>query len=230
MQTEWWGKESLRYVKTYLDQDIGNAYHGYFSESIEQPPKSILDVGCGNGTFLSGLCNLFTSHGTGVEPSPEAVEILKSKFKNKANLNFLAAKAHNLPLESNSFDLVVCWSVLHWIGRQWYLQSLGEMIRVTKLHLAVMDFYTTIPYRVVYKYDNRAFTFKTDFDNLILSTGIMEKVAEFYWTSDNGKKVSIEKGDFSPFEHNPNNYHGRKMVLYRKNLDLLPIYTQEDFA
>ena len=104
-------------------------------------PQRILDVGCGPGHVLLSILDSFPgSTGVGVEPSPESAARLEERHGSDPRLEFVNASAHDLPFPTDSFDLVVCWSVLHWVGRNEYLQALGELVRVCGGHLVVMDF------------------------------------------------------------------------------------------
>lgn len=40
-------------------------------------PGTVLDVGCGNGDVLAGLCAALDARGTGLDPSPEAVALAR---------------------------------------------------------------------------------------------------------------------------------------------------------
>ena len=76
------------------------------SKNIKRGDK-VLDVGCGSGrhTFflLEKGCNV-----TGVDISPKMLEVLKWKAeKRKYSLPLFLADCNNLPLEIESFDVVV---------------------------------------------------------------------------------------------------------------------------
>jgi ubiquinone/menaquinone biosynthesis C-methylase UbiE len=195
------------------------------------PPKNILDVGCGNALSLLSLCEGFSAKGVGVEPSEEAVNLLKNKYSNNPSLSFQVARAHSLPFETDSFDLVTIWSVLHWTGRNEFLQSLGELIRTTGKYLAVMDFVASKDYRVPYHHDKRFYTYKTDFEGLILMSGVMKKIVEKrWWLPPSSNDVNfINESDLIPFLGNKLNYHSRKLVIFEKDYELLPVYTESDF-
>ena len=81
----------------------------------------LLDVGCGTG--LSG--SVFSKFGceiVGVEPSKELAKLAKFKVFN--------AKAEALPLQSGTFDYVVCVTALHNFENP--EKGLKEMKRVAK--------------------------------------------------------------------------------------------------
>ncbi len=229
-QTNEFGKESFRYVSSYLDAPP-NRHFLLDEEAFTKPIKNILDVGCGNGSSLLSLCEGFSALGVGVEPSKEAIILLKEKYSKNPSLSFELASVHSLPFNTDTFDLVTIWSVLHWVGRNEYLQSLGELIRVTSDYLVVMDFVASEDYRVPYHHDPKFFTYKTDFEDLILKSGIMKKIVErrFWVPSGSNQLELINESDLKPFLGNNLSYHARKLVIFKKDYNLLPIYQELDF-
>ena len=196
------------------------------------PPTSILDVGCGPGTFVTSLVAAFNpSSAVGVEPSAQAAELLNQTYGADVRLSFRQGSAHALPFETDSFDLVVCWSVLHWVGRNEYLQALGELVRVTKRYLLVMDFVAGENYRVPYSHEDGLLTYKQDFVPAVLSSGIMTVTEEHRWWDANrpGEVHAITDEDLVPFEGNPLSYHARRGVLFTKDYSALPVHTASDF-
>jgi ubiquinone/menaquinone biosynthesis C-methylase UbiE len=230
-QTTEFEEESFRYVSSYLDAPPHRHFLLDEEELKKAPIKNILDVGCGNGLSLLSLCDGFSAKGVGVEPSKEAITLLKNKYSQKPSLSFESASVHSLPFESDTFDLVTIWSVLHWVGRNEYLQALGELIRVTSDYLVVMDFVASEDYRVPYHHNSKFFTYKTDFEDLVLKSRIMKKVAEKrYWATPGADSVEfIKESQLTPFLGNHLSYHARKLVIFKKDYDLLPIFQESDF-
>jgi SAM-dependent methyltransferase len=230
-QTNNFEKESLRYVSSYLN--YAPKRHLLLDEDILKKAaiKNILDVGCGNGLSLLSLCEGFSANGVGVEPSNAAINLLKDKYLKNPALSFETASVHSLPFENDAFDLVTIWSVLHWVGRNEYLQSLGELIRVTSNYLVVMDFVASEDYRVPYHHDPKFFTYKMDFEDLLLKSGIMQKVIEKrFWAPPGVEQLEfISESQLRPFLGNQLNYHARKLVIFKKDYNLLPLHQESDF-
>lgn len=67
--------------------------------NLAKSSKSILDLGCGEGTRLSEI----TSKGTGIDISKTAIANAK---KNYTKLNFFVGDLEDLPFKNDSFDLV----------------------------------------------------------------------------------------------------------------------------
>jgi SAM-dependent methyltransferase len=227
-------KESARFVSTHIDD-----YPGAPAWLLQSPALShlqggaILDVGCGPATFLTSMVEAFgCASGYGVEPSAQAVELLTKTYAADSRLSFTPGFAHSLPFETGSMDLVVCWSVLHWVGRDEYLQALGELLRVTRKYLVVMDFVAAEDYRVSYHHDARFYTYKMDFDRVLSSSGVLDKVEEHRWWEPEaaGDRRDLTEADLLPFLGNPHSFHARKACIYRKNYSLLPLHIAVDFG
>ena len=195
--------------------------------------NSVLDVGCGTAVNLAHVADLFaTQQAVGVEPNQRTVEALRTRYSDDRRLSFHTASAHRLPFDTDSFDLVICWSVLHWVGRDNYLQALGELIRVTRSWLLVMDFVGAEPFRVPYHHHNGVYTYKMDFTKPLLSSGILELVDERRWWEPEagGPRVPIAEADLNPFLSRSLNYHSRKVATFRKGSNLLKTLLESSFS
>jgi SAM-dependent methyltransferase len=200
--------------------------------AVSTPVTSILDAGCGTGINLRHLVDVTgASRGVGVEPSEQSVEQLRIDHAKDSRLSFETASIHSLPFASNSFDLVVCWSVLHWVGREEYLQALGELARVTSQWLVVMDFVAAEDYRVPYHHHDGLFTYKMDFEAPLAASGLVETVAAVQWWEPQatGDRVVLGPYDLRPFRERHVNYHSRKVCTFRKNLNVLQLLVEDDF-
>ena len=212
-QTNNWLNQSFRYVKkasksiSYKNKLYEKHFYFFYNKKI----NTMLDVGCGNGDFLKNFLSKKKIKKFGVEPSQKAINICKKRHK---KINFRKAFCHNLPFPDNTFDLVNIWSVLHWIDRNYYLQSLGELIRVTNKYLMVMDFFPRIEHKTKYKHKKGFFTFKSDFDKIFVSSGYLEKKFELnYFINEKDRKLTVLK-------NTKDNIHQRKMVIYEKKITL----------
>ena len=116
------------------------------SSSSAPAPVTVVDVGCGTGTFLRRLADrllLLDSEGggsitanlVGVEPSREMLEEARKKFDRDIVDDDTAVKAtfenfpaERLPLADGIADVVVSTSAFHFFGNR--IRSLSEMERV----------------------------------------------------------------------------------------------------
>lgn len=93
------------------------------------PPdvREVLDVGCGNGTFLKALPE--TCVKIGLDFSKEALKHVPYPT--------VLANAESLPFESSSFDLVTCLEVLEHLPKHIFEATLSELARVSRRYVIV---------------------------------------------------------------------------------------------
>ena len=105
----------------------------YFSKIFpyqDYKNKNVLEIGCGMGTMLM----LWAKHGahvTGVDLNETSVEQTKNRFL-LYNLDGVIQQedANNLSFDSNTFDFVYSWGVLHHSPN--FKHSISEFFRVLK--------------------------------------------------------------------------------------------------
>lgn len=119
----------------FHQSEIAHPYQIWFKKRIlqsfglEPRNKSILEVGCGVGSFCCLLKNK-TNQIYGVDFSPKMVSAAK---KNCPSVCFSQASADKLPFADKSFDTVVAIMLFHHLQSQGLLkQSLREIKRVLK--------------------------------------------------------------------------------------------------
>lgn len=79
-------------------------------KQIDNSPKSILDVGCASGWFLSRIHKKYPkAKCTGVDIYKEAIFYGRRKYP---KISFKVSDAHKLPFKAQTFDLIVCTEVL----------------------------------------------------------------------------------------------------------------------
>ena len=223
-QTYNWGSESDRYtLKAIKSKNHPNDNQNkYIYDQLKKFFKnkkisSILDVGCGGGKFLNSL-NLKTRlKKCGIETSSKSINVLKKKHK---KCTFIKSHMHNIPLKDNSFDFVYAISVLHWVDRNNYLQSLGELLRVSKKFLMIVDFSPKEDYYLDYKHKKNFFTFKQNFHKILSNSGILKKKIERNWYIDGQNNLNTFKKINNISKINPLNHHLRKLIIYEKKITL----------
>lgn len=90
-------------------------------------PKTMLDVGCGEGRF----CRMLSKHGiavTGIDPT---LALIAEARRRDPSGNYLEADAEKLPFDDGAFDLVV--SCLSLVDIPDAAAAISEMTRVLKL-------------------------------------------------------------------------------------------------
>lgn len=87
-------------------------------------PQTILDVGCGNGSFTQAVsaalpCSNIT-----------AIDISTPKLYSFSNITFIKGSVERLPFDSESFDLVISvLSLHHWKEKN---KGINEIYRILK--------------------------------------------------------------------------------------------------
>ena len=209
-QTISWKEQSFRYAKI-VGPNRYPLFEKYFSFFSNKRIRNMLDVGCGNGNFLNNFLKNKKIKKVGVETAQQTINFCKRRHK---NINFKKAFCHNLPFPDNKFDLVNAWSVIHWIDRNYYLQSLGELIRVTNKFLMVMDFFPKVEHKAKYKHRSGFFTFKSDFDKILNNSGYLKKKFELkYFIDEKTNKLIVQN-------NTRDNIRQRRMVIYEKKITL----------
>ncbi|OGH14293.1 MAG: hypothetical protein A2687_01555 [Candidatus Levybacteria bacterium RIFCSPHIGHO2_01_FULL_38_26] len=77
---------------------------------IKDSQKTILDVGCAGGWFISEISNKFPKTKChGIDIYDKGIKYAKKIYP---KIEFKTADAHKIPYRENSFDLVICTEVL----------------------------------------------------------------------------------------------------------------------
>lgn len=95
--------------------------------------STILDVGCGAGHSAAHIAKTYGCKVVGVDISPEAVEKAHDFYHREPffeRLSFVVGDVAHLSFESNSFDVVLCESVLLFVEDK--QAAIKEMARVVK--------------------------------------------------------------------------------------------------
>jgi len=102
--------------------------------------SNVLDVGCNTGYSSFEITHLIGCHVTGIDISPEMIEVAKlfaSKDTHSEKLEFLVADGMRLPFESESFDLTMSGGSTAFIEDK--VRALQEYARVTRTWGFVAD-------------------------------------------------------------------------------------------
>lgn len=171
---------------------------------------SVLDIGCCPGSNLYQLVSLLKAkRGVGTDPSQYIVNRMVEAFP---ELEFQVNDSRQLPFTTGEFDLVVPRSVLHWIDRNYLLQTIGEAIRVSKKFLLISDFAPTFPYAVIYHHQPACRTFKIGYQPLLEASGFVRCVV-------------------SSFDDRDDEWLSVQTCIYEKLSleEAFPVRSQEDF-
>lgn len=125
-------------IQEFWDQDryLNSSFDRLrFEKAIDLIPDgidTILDLGCGNGSFLRLLADKKIT-GIGLERSKAAVSQLKARVLNIAVLGDLA----KIPFRSGSVPLVSCLEVLEHLPVETFAASVNEISRVAEHYILI---------------------------------------------------------------------------------------------
>ena len=179
--------------KLFLEYE-GNNWFKRNRESLEKVPEKdialllmnlfnvkhskVLEVGASTGYRLAEIYKLFNADVYAVEPSKEAIEEGKKLFP---FINFQRATALTMDYKKHFFDLVIVYSVFHWIGRENLLASISRIDNVLCWggNIIIGDFQLNYPLKRNYHHikEENVFTYKLDYRKIFLSTGFYKEVA-----------------------------------------------------
>jgi ubiquinone/menaquinone biosynthesis C-methylase UbiE len=114
-ETHWWYRALRRLIFQTLDAELPDWRN-----------KKILDAGCGTGGILQRLGN--PDSNVGLDLAPEAIAFCRERGLNNIQQGDICA----LPFRDDSFDAVICSSVLYhqWVGD--VTAAIREMRRVLR--------------------------------------------------------------------------------------------------
>jgi SAM-dependent methyltransferase len=147
------------------DRMAANAERDPLLRELQQAlvsPTTVLEVGCSNGWRLEALRQVCGSAGFGVDPSAKAISDGRAAFP---HLTLQTGTADSLPFENGRFDLVILGFCLYLCDRADLFRIAAEVDRVLadQGHLAILDFFSEIPYRNPYQHREGISAFKMDY-------------------------------------------------------------------
>lgn len=120
---------SREYAKTFSDMTVRKDEWDWLTRHLQKMPHdSVLDIGCGPGSFLRQIAGQITL-GVGVDASQGMIEVAQTQSQSYENLSFQKIDGPFLPFADDSFDVVL--SVLSFRYLDWD-PILTEILRVLK--------------------------------------------------------------------------------------------------
>lgn len=108
------------------------------NEKIPLSGKSVLDMGCGTGSWLKALSFYPVEKAMGLDMSSE---MLKHAKEQNPDLDCLHQEGSLTEFEDNSFDFVTATFVLHGMKADKRAVLLSEMKRIAREKVIIHDFY-----------------------------------------------------------------------------------------
>lgn len=107
--------------------------------------KTVLDVGCGFGSFVLYALENGAVQATGVEITENDIKTAKENIHSE-KINFLVGSAIQIPVSDSSFDTVVSFDVIEHIPKHTESQMFSEIMRVLK---PGGSFYLSTPFQSI---------------------------------------------------------------------------------
>jgi ubiquinone/menaquinone biosynthesis C-methylase UbiE len=104
-------KISSHYSDTYAAKYTGPMHDALIKELERRNFATLLDVGCGTGTFLSMILNKFNARVFGIDISPGMIKKSRELLSDRADLK--VGDSEHLPWSDESFDIVTCIASFH---------------------------------------------------------------------------------------------------------------------
>lgn len=108
-------------------------YHYLKSRPDEAAPVQLLDVACGTGSFLQELKENYPDlRATGLDLSPFYLKRARENLKAFTHMDFVEAKAEEMPFKDASFDVITNIYLFHELPSRVRQEVVQEMYRVLK--------------------------------------------------------------------------------------------------
>ncbi len=107
---------------------------GLYSDLLKEVREGskVLEVGCGTGRLLEGLCG--KARAVGLDISLKFLKIAKERLE-RCGIDFVYGTATNLPFRSGAFDYVITYTMMHHLTDDEKVQSIREIKRVGGVYL-----------------------------------------------------------------------------------------------
>lgn len=153
-------------------------------ENIDVRPERIVEVGCSNGYRLEYLRQKYHAACYGYDISKEAIEAGRKAFP---QIHLTQKALHEIPSD-DTYDLVICNFVLHWVDRSHLVQSLCRIDALVQKGgtLVLGDFSPDCQQKRKYHHlaDEEVYTYKQDYPEFFKATGLYREIAVFTFDHD----------------------------------------------
>jgi SAM-dependent methyltransferase len=121
--------DNEKYYENFDWVKFDNANENYSSirKLIPKDVNSIIDIGCGNGLITNKLNSEFEI--TGVDRSAKALELVTT--------HKIQASCDNIPVENNSFDLVLSSELLEHLDDSTFSNTISEINRISNKYILI---------------------------------------------------------------------------------------------
>jgi len=99
-------------------------------DQAKKGDMNILDLGCGEETYIQDLVKIRNNNLYGVDISDYVIDLHKKAYQDHSNVEFVACPAEKLPFNKEHFDLIICDELIEHVPKAEIL--LDEIARVIK--------------------------------------------------------------------------------------------------
>jgi len=105
-----------------------NHYHSFLLKQLPSHCESILEIGCGTGTF-SRLLSRHAERIVAIDLSPKMIEVAKHKSQDYSNIDFHVADISAWEFPINQFDVIVSLATFHHLPLERLLPNLKMALK-----------------------------------------------------------------------------------------------------
>lgn len=122
-----WNRDNSNYL-IYPDEEVIRIVKKFF---LPRGIRSVLDAGCGAGRHTLAMLREGLDV-TSLDSSPAALDITQKLAGTAFPVRCHQSSITELPFAEASFDAILCWGVLHYLGADEFRRALDEFLRVLK--------------------------------------------------------------------------------------------------
>jgi len=144
ISSTYWDNITVDDAEKQFRFNISKNIENYLNQEQIEQPNNILDIGCSIGISTEYTKKYFTNatNIVGVDLSPYFISMAeyRAQILNN-NIKYIHANAENIPLENNTFDLILCTFIFHEVPLIPTDKIIQEAIRLLKKDgvLAIID-------------------------------------------------------------------------------------------
>jgi ubiquinone/menaquinone biosynthesis C-methylase UbiE len=191
-------------LKLNADRFTGDEFVKTYDKFRPTPPKEILlqalnylnkskaslvlDLGCGTG-ISTQVWNDFADKIIGVEPSKEMIAVA-SKKNSSSQVEFINGYSNEIPLPSNSLDVIACSQSFHWMEPKSTLKEIDRLL----VKNGVLVIYDIIwPASVNLEYEK---AYNELFINIDKATSKLDQTIAVKWNKGNHLENIVKSNHF----------------------------------
>ena len=189
LSKKYFDAEAENYNNSVDGKFVKSMYEEIIKRVIDENPKDILDLGCGNANVISMLLQKTDAKLYGLDLSEKMIDVCKKRIGKRAD--FVVGDAEKLPYKDESMDVIICNASFHHYPNPNIV--LEEMWRTLKKGGVLILGDPTAP-KLILQFLNMFIKFSNSGDCKIYSEkGIKNLLVNNNFKIENWKKISAQK-------------------------------------